>query len=350
MPVVPNFIERLVFFKLNAAPAPSLDLVTAGTFKAVATALNLGVFDALSKQPSTAADIAVRIKADERAVTVLLDLLTASRYLRKNNRRYECTSMTAKWILRDSPVSFAPFFTFFNNFVFPFWDTHIEESIHSGQLSTTLYDSLDQIPGGWKTAQECFIAIANAVGDELVLKARLPSSSRRLLDLGGGHGLYAVKFCHSNPALTATIFDRPEPAAVARQTVTSEKMENRISVVAGDYWRDDIGTGYDSVLLFNIIHANKPDKNIELFKKVADVLNPGGQVIILEQFSEPTSSNAVGALVQFLSITFLAAVGGQTYEYDDVVKWLSASGFSEAQRKKLRRAPGSSLVIARKAA
>lgn len=350
MPVVPNFIERLVFFRFNAAPGPSLDFVAAGAFKTVSNALDLGVFDILSEGPTTAADLATRIKADERAVTVLLDLLTASRYLKKNSRRYECTSITKKWILRDSPVSFAPFFTFFNNFVFPFWDTHIGESIHSGQPSTTVYETLDQTPGGWKVAQDCFIAIANGVGDELVRKAGLPSGPRHLLDLGGGHGLYTVKFCQSNPSLTATVFDRPEPTSVARQTVARMKMENRISVVAGDFWRDNIGTGYDSVLLFNIIHGNSPDKNIELFKKVAGVLNPGGQVVILEQLSEPTSSNAVGALIQFLSIIFLAALGGQTYEYDDVAKWLSASGFSDVKRKKLRRAPGSSLVIATKPA
>ena len=350
MPVVPNFMERLIFLRLNQAPGPALDLVGAGTFRAVATALKLGVFDALDEQPRAAADLASKIRVDQRAVTVLLDFLTATRYLKRTNEGYACTAMSTKWLSHKSPTSFASFFDFYHDFVYPFWDTHIEESIRTGKPSTTLYESLDQTPNGWKSAQEWFLALAKTMGDEIVNKAKLSPTPRRLLDVGGGHGLYTVKFCHEYPTLSATIFDRPEPSAVARETVANEKMESRISVMAGDFWRDDLGSGYDTVLLFSIIHANKPEENIELFKKIAGVLNPRGQVVILEQLSEPMSTNAVGALVQFLGLTFLAALGGQTYEYDEVAKWLSASGFSSVKRVKLRRAPGASLVLAKKAA
>ena len=350
MPIVPNFMERLVFFRLNQAPGPALDLVGAGAFRAVATALKLGVFDALSEQPRAVTDIASNLQLDQRALTVLLDFLTATRYLKKTDEGYACSAMSTKWLSRKSPTSFASFFDFFQNFVYPFWDTHIEESLRMGKPSTTLYESLDQTPNGWKTAQDWFLLLARIMGDEIVSKARLSPTARRLLDVGGGHGLYTVKFCRKYPTLSATVFDRPEPSAVARETIANEKMEGRVSVTAGDFWRDNLGSGYDSVLLFNIIHAYKPEENIELFKKIAGVLNPGGQVVILEQLSEPTSSNAVGALVQFLGLTFLAALGGQTYEYSEVARCLSASGFSSVKRIKLRRAPGSSLVLARKAA
>lgn len=349
MPVVPDLMERLVFFRLNQAPGPALDLVGAGTFRAVATALKLGVFDALNEQPSAAADLASKLRVDQRAVTVLLDFLTATRYLKRTNEGYSCTAMSTKWLSQKSPTNFAPFFDFFQNFLYPFWDTHIEESIRTGKPSTTLYESLDQTPNGWKTAQEWFLALAKTMSDEIVSKAKLSRTAKRLLDVGGGHGLYTVKFCRNYPALSATIFDRPEPSAVARETIANEKMEGRVSVLAGDFWRDNLGDGYDSVLLFNIIHAYKPEENIELLKKISGVLNPRGQVVILEQISEPTSSNAVGALVQFLGLTFLAALGGRTYEYEEVARWLSASGFSGVKRVKLRRAPGSSLVLATKA-
>ena len=350
MPVTPNVMERFFFFRLNQAPGPALDLVGTGTFRAVSTALKLGVFDNISEQPKSAADLSAKINVDQRGLTVLLDLLTATRYLKKTSEGYASTAMTSKWLSKDSPTSFAPFFYFFHDFLFPFWDSHIEESIRLGKPSTTLYESLDQTPNGWKTAQEWFLALAHTMSDEIVSKAKLSPTAKRLLDVGGGHGLYTVKFCRAQPGLTGTIFDRPEPSAIARQTIASEKMEDRISVQAGDFWNYNLGTGYDVVLLFNIIHANKPDENIELFRKMSAILNPSGQLIVLEQLSEPTSTNAVGALVQFLGLTFLAALGGQVYEYNEVAGWLSTSGFTSVRRAKLRRAPGSSIVVATKAA
>lgn len=350
MPVVGNFLERLLFLRLNVAPGPALDLVGAGVFRAVATALKLGLIDALYPQPRTAAELARQINADERAVTVLLELLVASGYVRRNDAQYGCTSMTAKWLLPSSQTSVASLVRFFQDFVLPFWDIHIEESIRQGKPSVTLYESLDQTPGGWKSAQDWFTAAARLIGDEVVSKAKLPHTARRLLDIGGGHGLFSVKFCQRYPGLSATVFDQPEPLAAARETIATEKIEDKVSAVAGDYWCDDLGSGYDVTLLFNIIHANKPEENIELFRKVSRVLNPRGQVVILEQLAEPTSKNAVGALVQFLGLTFLAVLGGQTYQYEQVAEWLTTAGLSKPKRVKIRRAPGSSLILASKPA
>ena len=45
--------------------------------------------------------------------------------------------------------------------------------------------------------------------DEIVRLAPLPAGARRLLDIGGGHGRYALAFLHKHPELRATVFDSP---------------------------------------------------------------------------------------------------------------------------------------------
>jgi len=100
--------------------------------------------------------------------------------------------------------------------------------------------------------------------------------------------------------------------------------------------------------LFNIIHAYSPEKNITLLRKVAASLNPGGLIIILEQLAGKASSPTLKALAQFFGLNYLATLGGQIYAFDEVARWLKDAGFSNPRRINLRKAPGSSLVVARK--
>ena len=320
----------------------------AGIFRAVSAAMRLGVFDALRDNPKTAAEIARAINADERGATVLLGFLAASGYVKKNGDQYANPAMTAKWLAKNSPTDTTPFLGFWQSLVFPFWDTHLEESIRAGKLSKTIYDTLDDIPGGWKEIQEGFIVLARLIGPEILSKAKLPTNAKQLLDVGGGHGMYSIQFCRQYPTLNATVFDKSGPLKVASETILSERMTERVSVREGDYKRDDLGTGNDAVLLFNIVHGNTAEENIELFQKAASSLNPHGLLIIMEQLAGAPSGTAAKAIVQFLGLNFLAALGGQTYEYQEVSKWLSSASFSNIKHVPLRRAPGVSLLLATK--
>ena len=348
MPVIPNFIERLIFLRLNKAPGPFLDLMQAGIFRAVAAGMRLGVFEALSGKPKTVAEIARANSAEERGTAVLLGFLASSGYVKKQGDQYANTAMTAKWLQKGSPTDTTPFLSFWPSLVFPFWDQHLEDAIRTGKLSTTIYDTLDTTPGGWKQMQEGFIVLARLLGPEILSKAKLPTGAKRLLDVGGGHGMYSIQFCKQYPALTATVFDKSGPLKVASETILAEKMIEKVSVKEGDYRRDDLGTGNDVVLLFNIVHGNSAEENVDLFQKAARSLNPHGLVVIMEQLAGAPSGTAAKAITQFLGLNFLAALGGQTYEYKEVAKWLSAANFSQIKHVSLRRAPGVSLVLTTK--
>ena len=58
MPIQLNVLERTIFFSLNQAPAPIIDLWSAITFRAVMAADRLGIFAALSESSATATELA----------------------------------------------------------------------------------------------------------------------------------------------------------------------------------------------------------------------------------------------------------------------------------------------------
>ena len=339
MPIVPNFIERLILLQLNQGPGPMLDFLGAQAFRAACVAQRLGVFEALSDGPLAAVQVARQIEADERGTTLLLEALEALGYVKKKDGRYDNTAMTAKWL----PL-LADGVGWFETELFERW-RYLEECIRRGKPSTTIYEWLDERPGSWPDFQAGMIAIARVTADEVVTKLKLPPTARRLLDVGGGHGVYSIKLCRRYPKLTATVFDWPQALEVARKTITAEKMGQQVSVQEGDFWVDDLGKGYDVALLFNIHQAYLPDKNTELLHKVAGALNPGGVIVIMGQISGKVSGPAAKAVVTLTGLmSFLA--GGQSYAFDEVARWLLAVGFTKPRQINLRKSPGIGLVLA----
>jgi len=347
MPILPNFIERLVLFNFNQGPGLMLDFLGAQAFRVVGVGVRLGVFEALSSGPLSAAETARQVQASERGITLLLDALESLGYVQKKDGRYVNTPMTVKWLLRRSPNSLAGGIPFFDSMVFDRWE-HLEESIRQGKPALLGSDWLDQHPGGYRIYEEGMIAIARMAADEVIAKVTLPPTARRLLDVGGGHGLYSIRFCRKYRDLTATVFDLPPAVEVARETIAAEGMGGQVTTQAGDVWLDDLGTGYELALLFNLIHAYLPDKNIELLRKVSGALNRGGLIVIMEQIAGQVFGSTGKVLARLQALNYFNDLEAQTYTFEDIAGWLTQAGFVNPRRMDLLKTPGFGLVLGTK--
>ena len=348
MPILPNFIERLVLLTFNQGPGLMLDFLGAQAFRVVGVGVRLGVFEALSGGSLTAAEAARHVQASERGITLLLDALESLGYVREKGGRYVNTAMTVKWLLRSSPTSMAGGVPFFESMVFDRWE-HLDESIRRGKPAEYGSEWLERHPGSYRVYEDGMIAIARMAADEVIAKVKLPPSARRLIDIGGGHGLYSIKFCRQYPALSATIFDLPLAIEVARETIAAEDMGGRVTAQAGDIWRDDLGAGCDVALLFNLIHAYLPEKNIELLSKVASALNPGGEIVIMEQIAGQAFGSTAKVLARLQALNYFNDLEAQTYRFEDIAGWLAQAGFVNLHRINLLKTPGFGLVLGTKA-
>jgi hypothetical protein len=221
MPIVANFVERLLLLELNLGPGLMLDFLRAQTFRVVCATVELGFIEVLSGGPLTAAEIACEIKASERGTTLLLDSLEALGYVNKAAGGYDNMPMAAKWLLRHSPASMAVGIPSFESMVFDCRE-HLDKSIRRGKQALYGSEWLDQHPGGYRVYEEGMIALARMAADEVAARMKLPPTARQLLDVGGGLGLYSIKFCYQYSDLPTTVFDLPQAASVARETITDE--------------------------------------------------------------------------------------------------------------------------------
>jgi hypothetical protein len=339
MPLAPNWLERFFFLTLNQGPGPSLDMWGGPAFQVVLAAIRLDLFETLNPQPLTTADLSRRLQTDPHATQILLDALASLKYVKGQNGHYDLTAMTRKWLTDDGAINFSAYFQFWGAMLEHFMP-RLGESLRTGQPPVNLYEWIEDQPEVSRYFQEGMIAITRYVKDDVVKGLNLPSNARRLLDIGGGHAMYSIALCQKHPQLSAVVFDGARALTVGQESIADERMADRVTVQEGDLLTDDLGTGYDVALLFNIVHGLTPEANLDLFHKIKSTLNPGGQLVILEQLAGVAPLPLMDTVVQILSVSFFHMLGGQVYTFEDISGWLREAGFGVIRRKNILKAGG----------
>ena len=79
------------------------------------------------------------------------------------------------------------------------------------------------------------------------------SPRARLIDVGGGTGIYSIALLQKNPKLTAVVVDRPEVLKVTGEMAHAFGVADRLQLQPGDMFRGPLPAG-DVMLLSNILH------------------------------------------------------------------------------------------------
>jgi 2-polyprenyl-3-methyl-5-hydroxy-6-metoxy-1,4-benzoquinol methylase len=174
-----------------------------------------------------------------------------------------------------------------------------------------------------------------------VLKALDLRGVMRALDLGGGPGTYGIEL--AKRGIEVTLFDLPDTVEIAREMIQKAGVKN-ITCRGGDFHFDDIGKGYDLVLLSQVLHSHGPLESLALLGKVCDALNPQGTIAIHEfALAEDRASPVLGAL---FSVNMLVNTAeGRSYTAREMKGWLSKTGFG---RIKVTDLDGTVMLTGRK--
>ncbi len=103
---------------------------------------------------------------------------------------------------------------------------------------------------------------------------------KRLLDVGGGSGVISFALLRKQPRLAAVVVDVENVCRAGRTLALENGLEQRITYVAANFLEDDLPTGFDMVLLCDTGQLSEA-----ILRKVYAALNPGGRLVIVEQFA-----------------------------------------------------------------
>lgn len=171
---------------------------------------------------------------------------------------------------------------------------------------------------------------------------------KRLLDIGGGHGLYAIAFSKLNEDLQAFVFDLP-PVTGETGYFIEKYGASRVSTIPGDFFKDEIGSGYD--LIFSSF--NPGGKVPSLVPKLSEALNPGGIFVTRQMPDEKIKSSPLLSLDWNLWTFEGVKKGGSGYSFENSVPFNEYIELLDNYGLEVFRAldmtDGSRIVFARKA-
>jgi ubiquinone/menaquinone biosynthesis C-methylase UbiE len=114
-----------------------------------------------------------------------------------------------------------------------------------------------------------------------VLAERLPiETTTKILDVGGGTGIYSIALLQRHPHLRAVVWDRAEVLKVAAEMANTYGVADRLDLVPGDMFTDPVPSGCDLALLSNILHDWDVPQCQTLIDRCAAALPSGGRLVI----------------------------------------------------------------------
>ncbi len=287
-------------------------------------AAELRLFEALGSAPRTAAETAGLLHADPRATEILLNALAALGLLHKAQDAYRLPDALVPLLAGSSETSIAAMLRHTAHCAHQ-WDKLVEVA-RAGHPTGALEDMLgsDDKCGSFIEAMH---VIGRHLADDTVSAIR-PQRFTRLLDVGGASGTYTLSFLRQAPLLRVTLFDLPPVVEMARRRLTAAGVMDRVTLAAGDFYKDPLPPGHDLVLLSAIIHQNSPAQNRALYAKCHDALVSGGMIVIRDFVMDELRTCPVGGAL-FAVNMLVNTEGGNTYSLSEIKADLESAGFGD---------------------
>ncbi|MEQ5870557.1 methyltransferase [Sagittula sp. NFXS13] len=249
--------------------------------KALFAALEVGVFTELSEGPATAAELASRTPVDTDRAETLLTALVGLGLVTREGETYANAPAAEAFLVKGAKYDFGDYLRL--------------------QVGRQMYGLLDQIdralmdtlPEGatasyadWfsdpeqaKLYSESQHAGSLGPARQLIRKIDL-SGARKMLDVGGGTGAFAITLCGANPSLSATIVDFPNVAVLGRKHVADAGLSDRIAYIEGNALEADWPGNQDVILMSYLFSGVPGDVHAGLLRRAYDTLAPGGRLLI----------------------------------------------------------------------
>jgi SAM-dependent methyltransferase len=151
-----------------------------------------------------------------------------------------------------------------------------------------------------------------------------------VLDLGGGHGEYALELARRGLETTMQDEEHVIDAARARGRLA----DGGVGLFGGSFFDVLPDEPFDLVLCAGVTYTFDAAKNTELYRRIRSVLAPGGTLAV-HTFLRGTDPVAAIFAVQMLS----GGRGADTHSEDDHRRWLAAAGYGDVTTVRLARRP-----------
>jgi hypothetical protein len=318
--------------------------------KTLLSAVELGVFTALSNKALTARQLQQELGLDPRGVSDFLDTLVALDVLARDGdgqaARYRNTDEAAHFLDRNSSANIGGFLEMANARLYRFWGD-LTEALKTGKPQNEMkhggegvFEELYRDPQRLEQFVSAMAGISLANFESFAEKFDF-TPYRTMCDVGGAGGQLSIAVARRHPHMTCTTCDLPAVTPIARKTIEAQGLSGRITASSVDFFREPIPKA-DVVTMGMILHDWNLEKKMQLIQTAYDTLPTEGAFVAIENLiDDERRINAFGLMTSLnMLIEFGDAFDFTGRDFDG---WCRKIGFRRTEMIPLR-GPASAAV------
>lgn len=303
-----------------------------GAFKG---AIELDLFTRIGADGCTAAELARRCEASPRGIRILADYLVSVGALTKDGHdataRYGLTPSAATFLDRSSPAFMGSAIDFLCTPVLVEGFMNVAAAVRKGGTVSPDDGVLAPDAELWVRFARAMAPAATFVARLLAMQLDAAAAPRwKVLDVAAGHGMYGIILAGENPNAEIVALDWPNVLRVAEENARAAGVQDRFRTIGGSAFEAELGSGYDLVLLPNILHHFDVAGCEMLLRRVRAALAPGGRVVTVEFIPNDDRTSPV-IPASFGIVMLVGTPAGDMYTYAELERMARNAGFARSE-------------------
>ncbi len=311
-------------------------------FQAARVLRNSGVLTVIeeNKNGLLLAEIVEKVKLPLYGVRVLLESGLSMGLVLVNDHKYTLAK-TGHFILHDpltkTNMDFVHDVCYKGLFA-------LDKSIENGKAEglkefgewQTIYEGLSQLP---EQVQKSWFAFDHFFSDDAfprVLSKVYKNGIKKILDIGGNTGKWAIASTKYSPDVSITIMDLPGQLNVAKAKIEQLGLSERVSFLPVNILDETIQfpKGFDAIWMSQFLDCFSEDEIVSILRRCYEALDDDGVVIILEPFWDLQRFEIAAFCLQQTSLYFTALANGtsQMYSAETFLSCIERAGFDVVEQ------------------
>jgi hypothetical protein len=312
---------------------------------------SLGIFEALTMGPATAAELAQRLGFHEEAGHRLMAGLWQAGLLTREGERF-ANSGVGIYLTSSAPVPLTPLLAWGKLF-YPMWgnlDSAVREysprwqqtfGVTQQQTFENLYKNPDEL------RRFCSLMSAYSIPQgQLLAEAFDFSQCSCVLDVAGGPGGLIIELGKKYQHIRGIVMDLPPVCALADEAIAAAGLSGRFVSRHADLFDGPYPDGADAISLAWVLHDWNDEHCRQILRNCHTALPAGGTLLITESVLNPDRAGTAFATLMSLHMLLLCEPGARERTEAEYAELLGATGFRVEGL--VRMAAPRDLLVARK--
>jgi SAM-dependent methyltransferase len=269
--------------------------------QAIATAVELGIPDQLSKGAQHCRDIARAAGVTEDGLYRLLRALASvGLFAESPGRRFKLTP-TGQRLRSDHPESVSGYARFAgHDSTWRPWG-QLAYSVKTGMpafdhvFGAPVFEYFSKHPDVAAIFNDAMTSNSTA-GAQAAAAAYDFKGINTVMDVAGGHGLLLATVLRRHKKMRGVLFDLPHVVAGAAPTFKRANVADRVRIESGDFFKE-LPSGADAIIMKHIIHDWDDQSAGRILQTCHRALGPQGKVLIVDAVVPPGNAPHYGKLL-----------------------------------------------------